>query len=48
VELTRHGLLRWVEMREGIEIVHRGEPSSPWWRRATLWVLARLPIEWLL
>lgn len=48
VELTKRGMLRWVETRDGVETVHRKEPASPWWRRATLWVLAKLPIEWLL
>jgi putative cardiolipin synthase len=48
VELTRLGKLHWIERRDGVEIVHRNEPASPWWRRIALWVLARLPIEWLL
>jgi cardiolipin synthase C len=48
VELSRRGLLRWVETRNGIETIHKREPAAPWWRRAALWLLARLPIEWLL
>jgi putative cardiolipin synthase len=48
VELTPHGLLRWIEIRDGREIAHRAEPASPWWRRTLLWVLSKLPIEWLL
>jgi putative cardiolipin synthase len=48
VELSQHGLLRWVETRDGRDIVHRAEPASPWWRRAPLWVLSKLPIEWML
>ena len=48
VELTTHGLLRWIETRDDREIAHRSEPASPWWRRAALWVLSKLPIEWML
>jgi cardiolipin synthase C len=48
VQLSPHGKLRWIERRGSIEVAHRNEPASPWWRRIALWVLARLPIEWLL
>jgi cardiolipin synthase C len=48
VQLSPHGKLRWIERRRSIEVAHRNEPASPWWRRIALWVLARLPIEWLL
>jgi putative cardiolipin synthase len=48
VELSRRGLLRWVETRNGVETIHKREPAAPWWRRAALWLLAKLPIEWLL
>ena len=48
VVLSKHGLLRWVELRDGKEHMHFTEPAAPWWRRAGLWVLAKLPIEWLL
>ena len=48
VKLTALGQLHWIERRDGVEIEHRNEPASPWWRRIALWVLARLPIEWLL
>ncbi|HVF17278.1 MAG TPA: phospholipase D family protein [Steroidobacteraceae bacterium] len=48
VKLSKHGLLRWVEMKDGLEVVHRHEPAAPAWRRAYLYVLSKLPIEWLL
>jgi len=48
VVLSKHGLLRWIELRDGKEHVRASEPAAPWWRRAWLWTLAKLPIEWLL
>ncbi len=48
VELSKHGLLRWIETKDGIECAHTREPAAPAWRRAFLYVLSKLPIEWLL
>jgi cardiolipin synthase C len=48
LELSPHGLLRWIERRDGNEIVHVREPATPWWRRHGLWLLSKLPIEWML
>jgi putative cardiolipin synthase len=48
VELSKHGLLRWIETKDGVERVHTREPAAPAWRRAFLYVLSKLPIEWLL
>lgn len=47
VEL-RKGRLVWIERGEGGDVAHRGEPGATRWQRAFVWVLARLPIEWLL
>jgi putative cardiolipin synthase len=48
VTLTTRGKLNWVELRAGKTIVHTSEPGAPWWRRAGLYLLAKLPIDWLL
>jgi cardiolipin synthase C len=48
VTLTPHGMLNWIELCDGKTIVHTSEPGAPWWRRASLYLLAKLPIEWLL
>ena len=48
VELDGRGGLRWVEQVDGREIVHRREPGATLWRSLTVFVLSRLPIEWLL
>jgi cardiolipin synthase C len=48
VVLTPRGALNWIESRDGRTIVHAAEPAAPWWRRAGLYLLSKLPIEWLL
>ncbi len=48
VRLGTGGELQWVEQRDGGQVVHDTEPGAGFWLRATLAVLARLPIEWLL
>jgi putative cardiolipin synthase len=48
-EVRLHGhRLVWIERNEGVEIVHRHEPGSTFWQRAAVWVISRLPIDWLL
>jgi putative cardiolipin synthase len=48
VELAPHGTLRWVERSDHGEVIHAREPGAPAWRRAALFILSKLPIEWLL
>lgn len=48
VQLNATGALRWVERRQGKEIVYDKEPGSSAWRRFLVRVMAKLPIEWLL
>ncbi len=48
VELTSRGTLNWIERRDGATIVHTSEPGARWWRRTLLYLLSKLPIEWLL
>jgi len=43
-----HGALEWVEQTESGELVHSREPGATFWRRAWVWALEQLPIEWLL
>lgn len=45
---SKDGELAWIERRAGTEIRHDTEPGTTWWKRAGVWMLARLPIEWLL
>ena len=48
VQLNATGALRWVEQRQGKEIVYDNEPGTSRWRRFLVRVMSRLPIEWLL
>lgn len=48
VRLGSTGKLQWVERKDGQELVHEREPGASLWRRLTVSVLSRLPIEWLL
>jgi putative cardiolipin synthase len=48
VGLRANGRLKWVEWRDGEEVIHNREPSASWWRRGTVALFALLPIEWLL
>jgi putative cardiolipin synthase len=48
-EVRLHGhRLEWVERNEGVEIVHRREPGSTFWQRLFVWIVGKLPIDWLL
>ena len=42
------GAIRWIEQRDGNEIVHDTEPGTTFWQRIGIGVLSLLPIEWLL
>jgi putative cardiolipin synthase len=48
VRLSSDGALQWVERRGGKTIVHDEEPGAGFWRRFGVFILSRLPIEWLL
>ena len=48
VRLSDDGSLQWVERRNGETLVHDEEPGTGFWRRAGGFILALLPIEWLL
>jgi len=48
VRLTERGTLYWVERRGGQLLRHDREPGTSVWRRALVWCLSVLPIEWLL
>jgi putative cardiolipin synthase len=47
VRLRGHRL-EWIERDDATSIVHRREPGSTFWQRAFVWVISRLPIDWLL
>lgn len=48
VELTRLGRLRWVEQEEDGTTVHSSEPGTGALRSFMVYLLSKLPIEWLL
>jgi putative cardiolipin synthase len=48
VRLSDGGSLQWVERRNGETLIHDEEPSAGFWRRAGVFILSLLPIEWLL
>ena len=48
VQRTETGALRWVERRQGKDIVYDKEPGTSAWRRFLVRLMSRLPIEWLL
>jgi putative cardiolipin synthase len=48
VKLENAAQLVWVEQCEEGTIMHREEPGTSFWQRATVWLLSMLPIEWLL
>lgn len=48
VRLTEQERLVWIEQDDGRQIVHKKEPGVGILDRIVLWVLSRLPIEWLL
>lgn len=48
LRLSDAGSLQWVERRNGETLVHDEEPGAGFWRRAGVFILSLLPIEWLL
>lgn len=40
--------LEWIERTEGGEVRYRAEPKTGLLRRFGVWLLALLPIQWLL
>ncbi len=48
VQLSAAGSLQWVERRGDETLVHDEEPGADFWRRAGVFILSLLPIEWLL
>jgi cardiolipin synthase C len=48
VRLSEGGRLLWVERRGGELFRHDREPGTSVWKRAWVWFLSALPIEWLL
>lgn len=48
VRLSDAGSLQWVERRNGETLIHDKEPGAGFWRRAGVFILSLLPIEWLL
>ena len=48
VELENRSRLVWIEQANGETVRHTEEPGVSYWQRAAVWVLAMLPIEWLL
>jgi len=48
VGLNEAGRLEWAERKEGREVVYDREPGAGFWLRLAVWLLGRLPLEWLL
>ena len=48
VRLSQDGQTYWTEGTASAEIRYDKEPHTSFWLRAAVWVLAKLPIEWLL
>ena len=48
VRLSGEGKLVWIERVAGREIRHDVEPGTGRLQRAAIWMISRLPIEWLL
>jgi putative cardiolipin synthase len=48
VRLDADGDVQWVERKDGAQRVYTTEPGTSAWQRAMVWVLSKLPIEWLL
>ncbi|MBS0569242.1 MAG: phospholipase D family protein [Proteobacteria bacterium] len=47
VRLRGHRL-EWIERNEDVESIHRTEPGSTIWQRVFVWIVGKLPIDWLL
>ncbi len=48
VHLSREGKIYWTERTANGEVRYDQEPNTSSWLRATVWLLSKLPIEWLL
>lgn len=48
VLLSEAGKLYWLEQRAGEQLRHDTEPGTSVWKRAGVWFLSVLPIEWML
>ncbi len=48
VQLDANADLVWLERHEGEVLRHTREPGASLWRRAMVWLLSHLPIEWML
>lgn len=48
VLLDESGKLNWLEQRAGERLRHDTEPETSVWKRASVWFLSILPIEWML
>jgi putative cardiolipin synthase len=48
LQLNAAGELIWIERHGEERVEHREEPNMKTWERALVWLLAKLPIEWLL
>ncbi len=48
VGLGASGALEWSERKAGKEVVYHREPGAGFWLRVVVWVLGKLPLEWLL
>lgn len=46
--LTEEGEVYWTEQKDGTQLRHDSEPETGWFTRTFVWVLSKLPIEWLL
>jgi putative cardiolipin synthase len=48
VSLSQAGALQWTEHVNGRQILHTKEPGAGFWRRVGVFIVSKLPIEWLL
>jgi putative cardiolipin synthase len=48
VHLSDTGKLYWTEHRDGKLVRHDTEPGTSFWKRAGVWFMSLLPIDWLL
>jgi len=48
VRLAQSGGLRWIERGSGKPVEHDAEPGASAAKRARVWALSLLPVEWLL
>lgn len=46
------GHLQWLEHRQHLDdavpVAYAQEPGASWWKRVAVWVIGKLPVEWLL